>query len=297
MESFLPALVLSLSYGLALLGLRLVRDPGPVARLAGSVSETETAPVGGSRRPGLLERASARLAPTAMRLLGSARVEAARRRLEAAGRPGGLTVDGYLGRRALFTLLMGVVGVVFLLDGNLLAAVASTAAGWLWMDVWLAGVARRRQTQIDRELPDFLDVVSVTVRAGSGLRAALIRVSQALEGPLGEEMLVALRQMDLGSSRRQAFEDLRRRNASEPLNHFVTALLQAEELGVPLSDAISDLAADMRRVYHQEARRRAAKADPRVNLVVTTLIVPGAIILIVTAMIAGADVDLGSLLG
>ena len=297
MEALLPAAALTACYGLTLAGIRLVRSPGPVARFAAGREDAEVAAAPEPVRSGPIERLSGRLGRPALRALGPGRVEAARRRLEAAGRPGGLTVEGYVGRKASFTVLMGSVGLVFLLDGNLFGFVASTAAGWLWMDVWLAGMARRRQTQIDRDLPDFLDIVSVTVRAGAGLRAALARVSEALGGPLGDEILIALRQMDLGSGRRQAFEDLRRRNTSEPLARFVTALLQAEELGVPLSDAISDLAADMRRLYHQEARRRAAKADPRVNLVVTTLIVPGAIILIITALLVGSDIDLGNLLG
>ena len=292
----MPAVALTACYALAFAGARLVRDPG-VARLAPSGQELALEPVADAGPSGPIGRMSARLAPSVMRALGRSRLEAARRRLEAAGRPGGLTVEDYVGRKATFTILMGGVGVVFLLDGNVFGFLASTAAGWLWMDVWVAGMARRRQAQIDRDLPDFLDVVSVTVRAGSGLRSALSRVSEALGGPLGEEMLIALRQMDLGSGRRQAFEDLRRRNTSEPLGQFVTALLQAEELGVPLSDAITNLAADMRRVYHQEARRRAAKADPRVNLIVTSLIVPGAIILILTALLAGSDIDLGNLFG
>jgi tight adherence protein C len=293
----MPAVALTACYALAFAGARLVRDPGAMARLASGGQELPLEPVADAAPSGPIGRMSARLAPPLMRILGRSRLEAARRRLEAAGRPGGLTVEGYVGRKATFTILMGGVGVLFLLDGNLFGFAVSTVAGWLWMDVWVAGMARRRQAQIDRDLPDFLDVVSVTVRAGSGLRAALSRVSEALGGPLGEEMLIALRQMDLGSGRRQAFEDLRRRNTSEPLGQFVTALLQAEELGVPLSDAITNLAADMRRVYHQEARRRAAKADPRVNLIVTTLIVPGAIILILTALLAGSDIDLGNLFG
>ena len=76
-------------------------------------------------------------------------------------------------------------------------------------------------------------------------------------------MLVALRQMSLGASRRAAFEALRDRNASEQLSSFVAAQLQAEELGVPLSEALNDIAHDMRRAAHQAARRRAARATPR----------------------------------
>jgi len=135
------------------------------------------------------------------------------------------------------------------------------------------------------------------VAAGVGFRSALGRVAEALEGPLSEELMTALRQMELGMSRRQALEGIKDRNTSESLNQFVTALLQAEELGVPLADALGHLAEDMRRSFYQSARRRAAKAAPRVSLIVSTVIVPGAIILIIASVIAGTDVDFGNLFG
>ena len=115
----------------------------------------------------------------------------------------------------------------------------------------------------------------MTVRAGLGYRSALQRVAESLGGPAGEEMLIALRQMDLGASRRDAFLALRERNDSESLSTFIGAQLQAEELGVPLSEALNDIALDMRRSAAQNARRRAARAAPRISLIVTTLIVPG----------------------
>jgi tight adherence protein C len=296
MNPLVAAMAVTGCYVLALLGLRLARDPGPIARFQVATGEPES-----EAREGLIPRMvgalSESLVPSLMRLMGRRRLDAVRRRLDQAGRPGGLTVPGYVGRKALFGLLFGGVGVLFLLDGQLLVFVLLTLSGWLLMDVWLAGVARRRRASIDRDLPDFLDIVSVTVRAGSGLRPALARVSEAMAGPLGEEVATALRQMDFGASRREAFEDLRRRNSSESLSQFVTALLQAEELGVPLSDAIADLATDMRRVFQQQARRRAARADPRVNLIVTTLIVPGALILIVAALLVSTDVDISNFFG
>ena len=108
-------------------------------------------------------------------------------------------------------------------------------------------------------------------------------------------MLIALRQMELGASRRAAFEALRDRNASEQLQSFVAAQLQAEELGVPLSEALNDIATDMRRAAHQAARRRAARATPRVSLIVTSLILPGTMILIAVAIFLGSGLQDGGL--
>ena len=154
-----------------------------------------------------------------------------------------------------------------------------------------------RQERIERDLPDFLDILAVTVRAGLGYRAALGRVAEELGGPISEEMLTALRQMELGASRRQAFLALRERSTSESLSAFIAAQLQAEELGVPLSEALNDIAEDMRRTAHQNARRQASRAAPRVSLIVTTLIVPGAMILILVSLLISSDLPDSGLLG
>jgi tight adherence protein C len=189
------------------------------------------------------------------------------------------------------------LGVLYvLIGGTPLMLLLFGGVGWFGPDVLVAREGRLRQERIERDLPDFMDILAVTVRAGLGYRLALTRVSEALGGPVGEEMLVALRQMSLGASRRSAFEALRDRNASEQLSSFVAAQLQAEELGVPLSEALNDIAHDMRRSAHQAARRRAARATPRVSLVITSLIVPGTMILIFVAMLLGSGVQESGLL-
>jgi len=88
---------------------------------------------------------------------------------------------------------------------------------------------------------------------------------------------------------------LRERNDSDSLKSFVSAQLQAEELGVPLSEALNDIADDMRRMAAQNARREAQRASPRVSLLVTTLIVPGSMILILLSIyfsVSGQGVNL-----
>jgi tight adherence protein C len=230
-----------------------------------------------------------------VRVLGGSRLSTVRQRLDAAGRPGGLTPEIYVGRKAACTLVAAVVGCWFLLKGDVLFAVGAVAIGFLWMDVWLSGRARRRQARIDRDLPDFLDVVAVTVGAGLGFRAAFGRVAERLGGPISEEIMTTLRQMELGASRRRAFEDLRRRNSSESLGRMVAALLQAEELGAPLTDALVALGAEMRRYFAQDARRRAARAAPRVSMIITMIMVPGALVLMVVGIFLGSGINLGSL--
>jgi tight adherence protein C len=280
-----------------LLSVPLLLDRGPVDRLAAR-SGVETTGARRSLVRRLIERLASRLGPRLAPGIRLSRREAIARRLDLAGRPGGLTVQRFIGiKGALALVIGGTFGILALLGGSLLVAIVAGAMGWFAPDVFLSRAGRLRQERIERDLPDFLDILAVTVRAGLGYRSALQRVAESLGGPAGEEILTALRQMDLGATRRDAFLALRARNQSESLSTFVGAQLQAEELGVPLSEALNDIALDMRRSSAQAARRKAARAAPRISLIVTTLIVPGSIILILTSMILSTDILDSGVLG
>jgi tight adherence protein C len=293
----LAALLATGSVGLGLLALPLLLDRGPIERFQGPGVAVEPVRRGSWARR-VVEWLAFRLGPRLAPSIRASRREAIGRRLDLAGRPGGLTVQRFVGlKAALLVLSGGAFGLLAALGASPLLVPLAGALGWWGPDVYLAREGRLRQERIERDLPDFLDILAVTVRAGLGYRLSLARVAEALGGPVGEEMLVALRQMELGASRRSAFEALRERNASEQLSSFVAAQLQAEELGVPLSEALNDIAADMRRAAHQAARRRAARAAPRVSLIVTSLIVPGTVILILVAIVLGSGLQESGVLG
>jgi tight adherence protein C len=163
-------------------------------------------------------------------------------------------------------------------------------------EYWLIVQAQRRQRQIERDLPDFLDILAVTVSAGLSFRQSLDRVSETLTGPLAEELRRALRRMDVGVRRRVAFVELRDRNPrSATMGMFTTAILQAEELGAPLTETLNQLARDMRREFAQQSRRRAARAIPRVSLIITMVIMPALVVLLMVALFLGTNVDLSGL--
>ena len=279
----------------AVAGWRLMRDAGVAIELEGDDQVVEPRRSLVSRFMRRLERGvTARM----MDLLGEQRLAKARQTIDAAGRPGGMNVEQYAGRKGAVFLCFAFLAVVMALEGAWLAALPMLLLGWLGLDVWLSGVARRRQAQIERELPDFLDILAVCVGAGIAFRPALSRVADTRGGALGEEIRTTLHQLTLGASRRQAFEGLRDRNTSPSLGQFVSSLLQAEELGVPLTDAISDQARDMRRAAYQQARQRAQRAAPRIALVVTSVVLPGALLLIVAALFfsVSGKVHLGGVL-
>ena len=249
------------------------------------------------RRVSLLDRVARRSAPQLGVLLGPRNVQSLRRRIDLAGRPDGMTVDTFLQLIVKYAVVLSMLALAMLLLGSFLSALLTLVAIPVLPFSRLAGLQRRRRTKIDDDLPDFLDVLAVTVGAGIAFRSALDRVSARFHGPLREELAFTLHQLDVGVPRRQAFSNLRDRCDSESMSSFVSAFLQAEELGAPLTETLGGIARDSRRDAAQRARQRAARTVPKVTLLVSTVMVPPTIIIIGVGMYLGADVDLGTLLG
>ncbi|MBM7171535.1 type II secretion system F family protein [Streptomyces sp. G44] len=244
-----------------------------------------------------VDRLGMRFAPLVLRLMGRRRVDAKRRRIDMAGNPGGLTIDRYAARRAVYGVFGVVLGLVFLVNGSPLFGLLTLGFGATAADALIWQATRERREVIDRTLPDFLDVLAVVVSAGLGFRQALDRVAERYEGPWADELRITLRQMDMGVSRRQAFDELRRRNASEQVAQFVSALQQGEELGSPIAETLIQLATDMRRTDAQNSRRRAAKTIPKATMVTLVFMLPATMILIAAGMFLGSGSDFGSILG
>ncbi|MEU7167682.1 DUF5936 domain-containing protein [Streptomyces morookaense] len=282
--------VAGVCYGIALCrsGTKLPPD----LALALEVGATRTTAVGSA-----VDRLGMRYAPLVLRMMGEKRVARVRMRIDRAGNPGGLTVDRYAARRAVYGALGFGGALVMLLKGQLVLAVLLVVFGLFWIEVGIWAAVRERRDAIERTLPDFLDVLAVVVSAGLGFRQALDRVAERYEGPWADELRITLRQMDMGVSRRQAFDDLRKRNDSEQVARFVTALQQGEELGTPIVDTLIGIATDMRRTDAQQARRRAARAVPKATMVITTFMVPGTMILLIAGFFLGSGMDFGAVTG
>ncbi|MEU6535295.1 DUF5936 domain-containing protein [Streptomyces sp. NPDC047000] len=293
------ALLLAALMGLgvwgAFAGIRMYRAdvklPSDLA-LALEVGATRTGAV-----DSVIDRLGMRYAPFVLRLMGPRLVARYRTKIDLAGNPGGLTIDRYAARRAVYGFLGGFGGLVMLMQGNWFVALLLFAFAAFWTEVGIWAAIRIRRDVIERTLPDFLDVLAVVVSAGLGFRQALDRVASRYEGPWADELRITLRQMDLGMSRRQAFAELRRRNDSEQVAMFVSALQQGEELGAPIVETLVALAKDMRRTDAQNARRKAARAVPRATLVITTFMVPGTMLLLAAGLLLGSGTDFGTIAG
>ncbi|MER5290959.1 DUF5936 domain-containing protein [Streptomyces pharetrae] len=293
--ALLLALLTGVGVGGVFAGIRMYRADAKLPTdlaLALEVGATRTGAV-----DSLVDRLGMRYAPAVLRLMGPKQVARYRRKIDLAGNPGGLTIDRYAARRAVYGALGGAGGLIFLLQGNLLMTLLLLAFGAFWTEVGIWSAIRVRRDVIERTLPDFLDVLAVVVSAGLGFRQALDRVASRYEGPWADELRITLRQMDLGMSRREAFAELRRRNDSEQVAMFVTALQQGEELGAPIVDTLVALAKDMRRTDAQNARRKAARAVPKATMMITTFMVPATMLLLGAGLLLGSGTDFGTITG
>ncbi|MGQ4490409.1 DUF5936 domain-containing protein [Streptomyces sp. SAS_281] len=292
-------ILLAAVMGLAVLGVfqgvRMYRAdaklPGDLA-VALEVGASRTSAAGSA-----IDRIGMRYAPRVLSMMGPRRVDRIRRKLDMAGNPRGLTVDRYAARRAVFGGLGVLAALAMLMNGQVFLAVILLVYGLFWTDVIIRAAIARRKDDIERTLPDFLDVLAVVVSAGLGFRQALERVSEKYTGPWSDELRITLRQMDMGVSRRDAFDQLRRRNESEQVSMFVSALQQGEELGAPIVDTLIQIANDMRRTDAQNARRKASKAVPKATLIVTSFMLPGTIILIAVGFYYAANVNINEIFG
>ncbi len=269
---------------LGLHGYRLVRTASPVA-----VSlRTDAVSLAPKRRQSLVGRLLQFLDRViGGRVLGQmspASRQKLRNVIAQAGNPQGLTVESLVQRQASFAAIALVPTLLLVLQGRLIAVVLPFV-GWFLPRFGLFTAKRRRDQAIERELPDFLDVLAVTISAGLGFRSALRRVATLVGGAVGDEMLIALRQIDVGASRRSAFEEMRERTGAPSLHNFITAFVQAEELGTPLSGFLDSYSKEMRRSAGQRARTAAARANPKISLLLTLMIMPAISLFLVGSLV------------
>jgi tight adherence protein C len=218
------------------------------------------------------------------------------RRIEAAGRPGGLA-----SRELMAAKLAGVAVAAFpgallgaLAPGRLgaLIVVAAPVAGFLAPDLWLARRAAARATAARRQLPELLELLRVTTDAGASLAAALAAVGARADGPLAHEWRAVGREVELGVPLGDALAAMRRRLPLPEVRALVAALDRARRHGAPLGATLAGQARDARLSLRRRVQEDAARAGPKIQLVVALLLVPS-VLLLVAAALASALLDSG----
>ena len=203
------------------------------------------------------------------------------RRLETAGRPYGLTVLNFLGLKFIAATLFGVVGLLFgsfVLRQAFLVSILFVLGfgvfGFYMPNIWLSGEIRRRQREIMRALPDALDMIVVCTEAGQGLDQAFKRVGTRWHNALTEEFLRILTEIALGRTRREALTGASDRIQLPDVSNMITAVIQAEQLGVSIGSVLRIQANQMRIVRRQRAEELARQASIKLLFPLVFLIFP-----------------------
>jgi tight adherence protein C len=174
----------------------------------------------------------------------------------------------------------------------LLVAFGMPVAGFLVPDALLEREARRRQRRLLAALPDALDLLAVSAGSGRGPAAGLEQLARAGEGPLAEELRLAVAELSCGMPLGAALRSLRARVPGSELATLVAAIERSRRFGSPLADQLRRQAGALRRDSRRAVEERAARAAPKIQLVVALVLVPSVLLMIAAGLIANA----GSLL-
>lgn len=153
-------------------------------------------------------------------------------------------------------------------------------AGFMGPDFWLNGRIRSRRDEMERMLPDTLDLLTVSVEAGLGFDAAVAKVCEKMDGPLIEELDTVAREIRVGETRRQALRNLGDRVESDDLRSFARSIIQADELGTSLGRTLKVQAQDMRVHRQLAAEEKAMKAPVKMLFPTVLFIFPAMFIVI-----------------
>jgi tight adherence protein C len=221
------------------------------------------------------------------------------RRISRAGLAERVSVGAVMGCKAAGVAL----GVVLALGAapaapgrlSLLVAVGLPVAGFLAPDALLEREARRRRAQMVVALPDALDLLAVAAEAGRGPGAVLGEIAEGSTGPLARELAVTATEIECGASQTASMEALRARVPGGEVAALAAALERSRRFGSPLADQLRIQASALRSDQRRRIEEHAARAAPKIQLVVALVLVPSVLLMIVAALAANSEQLLGGL--
>lgn len=278
LATLLGAGLLATSFPVFLWAMSGQRGPKPAARLSDSG--------GVDMRLRALERgASERLVGPAVTAVGrrmrrftpSGLIAGLEKKLQLAGRPA-----AHVERLLAVKVFMGLVGLAvgFYIAPTVgspfgtLVMIGAPIAGYVYPDTRLSTVAKQRQETIQLALPSALDQITISVEAGLGFDAALLRYAASASGPLADELSRSIQDIRLGATRRESFDMLLDRTDSQDLRQFVLALTQGERHGLPMAQILRAQAAELRTKRRQRAEQKAAAIPVKVIFPMILCILP-----------------------
>ena len=229
---------------------------------------------------------SARFVSFGRRLTPVERLDRIRKRLDLAGNPDGWDVDRILGLKALGLVVGLLLGLTVPLlfgagpRGIFLVTVVLTLLGWFGPTMWIYQLGYDRSEELRRELPDVLDLLTISVEAGLAFDAALSQVARNTEGPLGAELFRVLQEMQIGTGRIDALRALADRTDLEELRIFVGAMVQADSFGIPVANVLRLQSKEMRIRRSQRAEEKAQQVPVKILIPLIFCIMPALFVVV-----------------
>jgi tight adherence protein C len=196
------------------------------------------------------------------------------------------STEFFLGVKAFAAIVGSLGGAAIVnavtLDGTqtLIAIPVGLFIGFKAPDFYLSSKAGKRAGQILDTLPDALDLLTISVEAGLGFDAAIVRMAEKMKGALAEEFRRAAAEQRVGKSRQEALRGIVERVEQQELQNFISAIIQADQLGVSMSKVLRIQSEQMRQERRQRAEERAAKAPVMIMLPTIGCIFPSLFIVI-----------------
>ena len=291
--SFLIVIGVLIGVGVTLYGAMTVRevDLTTTARLnrfdvkpAGSLTELELQI---PRRERLLGPARRRIAKTVRQVTPMGAIEKTQTRLMQAGNPRNLTVQDFLGLKGMMAIGLAVLAFlfdVFIFKPGFFKFIFSLAVlfglGFFLPDIWLRQATKKRQQEILKYLPDAIDILAISVEAGQGFDGALSTLSARKTNALTYEFDRFRLEIQAGKGRREAFRDLALRAGVEDLSTFIAAMIQADQLGIGITQVLRTQSEELRIKRRQRAEEKARQAPIKMLFPLIFLMFPALFIVI-----------------
>ncbi|MBI3970519.1 MAG: type II secretion system F family protein [Chloroflexi bacterium] len=232
-------------------------------------------------------------------LLPDRQVERIRKNLMVAGMPMSRHLTQFLAAQMALAAVVAAGLVLYLWSDDapllriVVAGIVGAVLGYYLPIIWLGRRMAQRQLAVLRALPDALDLLSISVSAGLGFDGALMEVVRRWRNPLTQELAAVLRDMKLGTSRRDALRAFATRTRLDEVTNFVAAVVQADELGAPMREVLLIQAEQMRIHRRQRAEELARKAVIKMLIPMVMFIFPAMFIVILGPAVPGLMTFMG----
>ncbi len=255
---------------------QVVGSPVPVRELELSVPLYRRA-----IRPAL-----AGIARLLVRFIPATREAELQKKIMAAGSPGNLNAREWMVLKYLVAVGIGFLFWTFadVAGKSLSQAVFLTAAGiplgWFGPELFINSRIKQRKNQVEKALPDALDLLTVSVEAGLGFDGALMKVAEKTKGVLGDEFVIMLQECHMGKPRREALRDMADRAAVDDLSSFCGSVILADTLGISIGNVLRTQSQQMRQKRRQRSEEMAMKAPIKMLFPMVFFIFPAIFVIL-----------------